>query len=130
MIPLGIIACPQPNPRGYPTPYGPVADLTEPSLSIMQRAGTKPAVLARMVQFQEFTTGIDRLARPLVPIASPAAFWVVRTKWTVAGPATEPVAVVVPPDTSHEVLVGMTALVLLGPSPPPKVALVTKPWVP
>ena len=98
-----------------------MVDLTEPSLSMVQRAGTKPAVLALMVQFQEPPNGTDRLILPLVPIVLPAAFWAVRTNWTVAGPATEPVAVVVPPDTSHEVLVGMTALVLLGLPPPPKV---------
>jgi len=33
----------------------------------------------------------------------------VSTKTTVAGPADEPVAVVVAPDTLHKILVGMTA---------------------
>jgi len=83
-------------------------DLTEPVLSTVQRAGMTPAVLIRMVQFQDVPDGTDRLARPLFPISSSAAFWAVSRRWTVAGPAMDPEAVVVPPDTSQDVLVGTT----------------------
>lgn len=101
-----------------------MVDLTDPTLLTVQRAGTKPAVLARMVQFHELPDRTERLALPLAPTVFLAAFWTVSTNMTVAGPETEPVAVVVPPDTSHETVVGMTAFVLLWLPPPPTVICV------
>src|SRR5665213_3554392 len=86
------------------TSYGIVVGLNEPTVLTVQRAGTNPAVLARSVQSQDFPDGTCLLALALAPTVFLAAFWTVSTKTTVAGPADEPVAVVVAPDTLHKIL--------------------------
>jgi len=85
-----------------------VVDRTEPSLLMVQRAGVTPAVLELMVQVHWSLNGTDRVARPMVPTFFPAAFWTVSSKMTVAGPVIDPEAVVLLPETSHEVFVGWT----------------------
>lgn len=75
--------------------------LLTPEMLTMQREGMAPEVIALSVQSQVCPAGTVRDARPCAPTDFPLASCTDNTRLKVLGPATDPVAVVVPPDTTQ-----------------------------
>ena len=73
----------------------------DPRLLTMQRAGPAPEVVARRVQSQVCPAGTARDARPVAPTDCPLASCNDNSRLTVPGPATDPAAVLTPPETTQ-----------------------------
>jgi len=92
----GNMGAPQPSHAGQAS-----AIQADPRLLTMQREGTAPEVFALSVQSQVCPPGTVLDSRPFAPTDFPMASCTDNTRLKVPGPATDPVAVVVPPDTTQ-----------------------------